>query len=91
MKKKAPNPWQKKEWGSPPEHEASFVCQLEAVLDRYKNPYDPQSPQVGMDERSTQLLGEVRAPLPALPGKPLRYDPEDKSNGTANIFSAFDP
>jgi hypothetical protein len=40
---------------------------------------------------STQLMGEVRAPLPAEPGKPLRYDTEYKRNGTANIFIAFEP
>jgi hypothetical protein len=75
----------------PPEHDASFVCQMEEVLDIYKKPYDPQYPQVCMDEMSTQLIGEVRAPLPALPGKPLRYDTEYKRNGTANIFIAFEP
>jgi transposase len=40
---------------------------------------------------STQLIGEVRAPLPAQPGQPLRYDTEYKRNGTANIFMAFEP
>jgi transposase len=40
---------------------------------------------------SIQLIGEVRAPLPAEPGKPLRYDTEYKRNGTANIFMAFEP
>ncbi len=49
---------------------------MEEVLDIYKKPYDPQYPQVCMDEMSPQLIGEVRAPLPALPGKPLRYDTE---------------
>jgi hypothetical protein len=44
-----------------------------------------------MDEMSTQLIGEVRAPLPATPGKPLRYDTEYQRNGTANIFIAFEP
>jgi len=44
-----------------------------------------------MDEMATQLIGEVRAPLPAEPGKPLRYDTEYKRNGTANIFIAFEP
>ena len=44
-----------------------------------------------MDEMSTQLIGEVRAPLPSEPGKPLRYDTEYKRNGTANIFMAFEP
>ena len=64
---------------------------MEEVLDIYKKPYDPQCPQVWMDEMSTQLIGEVRAPLPAEPGKPLRYDTEYKRNGTANIFMAFEP
>jgi hypothetical protein len=64
---------------------------MEEVLDIYKKPYDPQYPQVCMDEMSTQLIEEVRAPLPATPGKPLRYDTEYKRNGTANIFMAFEP
>jgi len=64
---------------------------MEDVLDVYKQPYDSQCPQVCIDEMSTQLIGEVRAPLPAEPGKPLRYDTEYKRNGTANIFMAFEP
>jgi hypothetical protein len=64
---------------------------MEAVLDIDKIPYDPQYPQVCVDEMSTQLIGEVRAPLPAEPGTPLRYDTEYKRNGTANIFIAFEP
>jgi hypothetical protein len=40
---------------------------------------------------STHLRGEVRAPLPAEPGKPLRYDTEYTRKGTANIFLAFEP
>jgi hypothetical protein len=64
---------------------------MEEVLDIYKKPYDPQYPKVCMDEMSTQLIGKVRAPLPALPGKPLQYDTEYQRNGTANIFIAFEP
>jgi transposase len=64
---------------------------MEEVLDIYKKSYDPQCPQVCMDEMSTQLIGEVRVPLPAQPGKTLRYDTEYKRNGTANIFMAFEP
>ena len=44
-----------------------------------------------MDEMSTQLIGEVRAPLASKPGKPLRYGTEYKRNGTANIFIAIEP
>ena len=64
---------------------------MEEVLDIYKKPYDPQCPQVCMDEMSPQLIGEVRAPLAIEPGKPRRYDTEYKRNGTANIFMAFEP
>jgi len=61
------------------------------MTDIYKIPDDPQCPPVCMDEMSTQLMGEVRAPLATEPGKPLRYDTEYKRNGTANIFLAFEP
>ena len=64
---------------------------MEDILEVYKHPYDPQYPQVCIDEMSTQLRGEVRAPIPAQPGKPLRYDTEYPRNGTANIFMAFEP
>jgi hypothetical protein len=44
-----------------------------------------------MDETSKQLIGEIRVPLPARPGEPLRYDCEYVRNGTANLFVAFEP
>jgi oligoribonuclease NrnB/cAMP/cGMP phosphodiesterase (DHH superfamily) len=44
-----------------------------------------------VDEMSTQLIGEVRAPLPVEPGKPGKYDTEYQRNGTANIFMGFEP
>jgi hypothetical protein len=91
FKKNDLKPWQKKEWCIPPEQAASFVCQMEEVFDVDKKPSDPQCPQGCMDAMSPQLLGEVRAPLAAEPGKPLRYDTEYKRNGTAHIFMAFDP
>lgn len=74
MKKNERTPWQKKEWCIPPEPDAAFVCPMEDVLAIYKKPSDPHSPQVCMEEKSTQLIGEVRGPLPAEPGEPLRYD-----------------
>jgi hypothetical protein len=76
VKKNARKPWQKKAWCIPPEHDAAVVCHMEEVVDISKKPYDPHSPHVCMDEQSTQLIGEVRVPLPAEPGEPLRYDTE---------------
>jgi hypothetical protein len=41
---------------------------MEDVLDLYAEPYDPEYPAVGFDERPLQLIAETRTPLPAQPG-----------------------
>lgn len=64
---------------------------MEEVLDIYKKPYDPQHPVLCMDEMSTQLIGEVRPPLPTAPGKTLKDDTEYTRNGTVTIFMTFEP
>ncbi len=38
---------------------------------------------VCFDESPTQLVGEVRQPIPGPPGQPERYDFERRRNGTA--------
>src|SRR5512132_3861213 len=38
----------------------------------------------------TQLIGEVRTPIPAKPGQIERYDCEYRRNGTANLFVFLD-
>ena len=48
------------------------MAAMEDVLDLYAEPYDPQRPVVCFDETSTQLLADVREPLPAKPGRPRR-------------------
>ena len=45
---------------------------------------------VCFDESPTQLIGEVREPIPAEPGRPERYDCEYRRNGTANLFVFLD-
>ena len=62
---------------------------MEDVLDIYKQPYDPDYPHVCMDEKSTQLIGEVRVPLPAEPGEPLRYDTEYTTKWHSQYLSGF--
>lgn len=64
---------------------------MEDVLDLYEQPYDPLYPVVCFDERPYQLVSEVRQPIPAQPGKPLRYDYEYKREGTCNLFMFFQP
>ena len=64
---------------------------MEDVLDVYKRPYDSNYPVVCMDESSKQQIIEVRDPLPAIPGKPQRYDTEYERNGVSNMFIFFEP
>lgn len=78
-------------WCIPPDHNAEFVAAMEDVLEVYQRPYDARRPQVCVDETRKQLVGEIRAPVPAAPGRPLRYDFEYVRNGTANLFLAFEP
>ena len=45
---------------------------MKALLRLYEQPYDPDRPQVGFDEKSVQLLDHARQPLPPEPGQPRR-------------------
>jgi len=62
------------------------VARMEDVLDVYARPLDPARPLVCFDEGTKELHGDVRAPLPAIPGHPARVDPEYERHGTANLF-----
>jgi hypothetical protein len=64
---------------------------MEHVLDLYRQPYDPQHPQVCMDETSKQLVSEVAQPIPVEPGHPARFDYEYERQGVANLFILFEP
>jgi DDE superfamily endonuclease len=75
----------------PPQANAEFVCAMEDVLEVYTRPYDPQRPQVCLDEASKQLGAETREPIPATPGQPTRVDYEYERKGTANLFRVFEP
>ena len=45
---------------------------------------------VCLDESPVQLIGEVREPIPAAPGRLERVDYEYRRNGTLNLFVAVD-
>lgn len=64
---------------------------MEDVLDVYARPYNPRFPVLCMDEASKQLIGEVRKPLPMIPGEPLRIDSEYERLGTCNLFLFCEP
>ena len=64
---------------------------MEEVLDVYQRPYDPQRPQLCMDEMPKQLLAETVAPLGMQPGQPEKQDYTYARQGTANLFLCFEP
>ena len=82
-------PWRKDMWCIP-QVDAEYVARMEDVLDLYAELPDPNRPVVCFDESPTQLIGEVRTPIPAKPGQLERYDCEYRRNGTANLFVFVD-
>ena len=79
-------PWRKDMWCIP-QVDGEYVARMEDVLDLYAEAPDPKRPVVCFDESPTQLIGEVRLPIPAEPGQLERYDCEYKRNGTASLLA----
>jgi transposase len=82
-------PWRRDMWCIP-HVDGTYVARMEDVLDLYAEEADPKHPVICFDESPTQLIGEVREPIPAEPGQPERYDCEYRRNGTANLFVFVD-
>src|SRR5450631_1205527 len=82
-------PWRRDMWCIP-HVDGTYVARMENVLDLYAEAADPSYPVICFDESPTQLIGEVREPIPAKPGQPERYDCEYRRNGTANLFVFLD-
>ena len=61
------------------------------LLTLYARPYNEQFPVVCMDEKSKQLMEDVRGIIPLGPGRPAKYDSEYIRKGTCNIFVAVEP
>ena len=98
LKKNELKPWKKREWCIP-KLSGEFVARMEDVLDPvsstgqalYHEEYDRERPVVCFDESSKQLLGDVRPPIEAAPGRVERYDTEYQRNGTRNLFMFCEP
>ncbi len=73
-----------------PQVDGEYVARMEDVLDLYAEQPDPKRPVICFDESPTQLIGEVRQPIPAQPGQLERYDCEYQRNGTTNLFVFLD-
>ena len=75
----------------PPDEDADFVAPMEQVLDVYERPEDPKHPVVAMDERPVQLVKDMRAPIPAKPGRIARRDYEYKRVDVVSVFLFTNP
>jgi len=64
---------------------------MEDVIEVYHRPLDPKRPLVCLDETTKQLVRETRAPVPAAPGAPARFDYEYERNGVGTIFMMVAP
>ncbi len=82
-------PWRKDMWCIP-RVDAEYVARMEDVLDLYGEAPDQKRPVICFDESPTQLIGEVRQPIPAAPGRLERTDFEYRRNGTVNLFVFLD-
>ena len=61
------------------------------LLALYARPFDPREPVVCIDEKSLQLIGHSRTPLPMAPGVIAKDDYEYVRKGTSNLFVAVEP
>ncbi len=61
------------------------------LLALYARPYDEKYPVVCIDEKSKQLVEDVRGVIALKPGSPAKYDSEYCRKGTRNIFVAVEP
>ena len=82
-------PWRRDMWCIP-KVDGEYVARMEDVLDLYAEVPNPKRPVVCFDESPVQLIGEVRQPIPAEPGRLERYDCEYRRNGTVNLFVVLD-
>ena len=64
---------------------------MEDVLEVYQQPYDPERPQVCLDEARQELHSTPKGGLPCQSGQPARQDYEYERHGTASLFLWIEP
>lgn len=70
------------------EMDGEYVQRMHNLLDLYAEPYDSKKPVICFDEKSKQLISQVKKPVK---GKITKEDYNYKRNGTRNIFMAVEP
>lgn len=61
------------------------------ILDLYEEDHDPKRPIICLDEKSKQLLGDIKQPIKSKPGSLEKFDYNYKRNGTCNLFVGVNP
>ena len=64
---------------------------MEDVLEVYHRPYEPDRPQICLDETSKQLVAESRPSISMRRGRYKRIDPEYRRCGVASVFMLSEP
>lgn len=68
-----------------------YRCRMYALLELYARPVSRTEPVICIDEKSLQLIGHSRQPLPMASHNPSKQDYEYVRNGTTNLFVAVEP
>ncbi len=68
-----------------------YRCRMYALLELYARPVSRTEPVICIDEKSLQLIGHSRKPLPMTSHRPTKQDYEYERNGTTNLFVAVEP
>ena len=68
-----------------------YRSRMYALLELYARPVCRTEPVICIDEKSLQLIGHSREPLPMTSHRPIKQDYEYERNGTTNLFVAVEP
>lgn len=68
-----------------------YRSRMYALLELYARPMSRAEPVICIDEKSLQLIGHSRAPLPMDSRSPEKVDYEYVRSGTTNLFVAVEP
>ena len=68
-----------------------YRARMYALLELYARPKSKAEPVICIDEKSLQLIGHSREPLPMGSHNPTKQDYEYVRNGTTNLFVAVEP
>lgn len=78
-------------WVIPKELSPEFIRRMNDILTLNAKPANNREPVICFDEKPVMLHDELRQPIPARPGHPLKRDFEYKRNGSAVLHVAVLP